>query len=123
MSSKRPIDDAISNSSSESPSNSKEDTETNPLSKKPKTKGTNDDEASSSNPNQNKSPESTQDPNPRVPMQPPQHISPFAFTDSDEDRPPTPDEAPSTPTGPSETSWKPATMMEDSDEDEDDKEE
>ena len=123
MSSKRPIYDAISNSSSESSSNSKEDTDTNPVAKKPKTKGTNDDEASSSNPNQNKAPESTQDPNPRAPMQPPQLVSPFAFTDSDEDIPLTPEAAPSTPTGPSETSWKPATRMDDSDEDEDDKEE
>ena len=123
MSSKRPIEDIITISSSESSSDSKEDTNTNPMIKKPKTKGTHDEEASSSNPNQPKSSESTQDHNPSVPIQPPRLISPFAFTDSDEDRPPTPDQAPPTPPGPSETSWKPATMMEDSDEDEDDKEE
>ena len=115
MSSKRPVDDVISISSDESPSNSTEESKTNPMPKKPKNKGNNDDEASSSNPKQNKSPESSEDPNPWVPIQPPQHISPFAFTDSDEDRPPTPDGAPSTPTA--ETSWKPTTFMDDSDED------
>ena len=116
MSSKHPVD-VISISSDESPSNSNENPKPNPVPKKSKNKGNNDDEASSSNPKQTMSPESSEDPNPWIPMQPPERelVSPFLFTDSDEDRPPTPDGAPSTPTA--ETSWKPATFMDDSDED------
>ncbi|PWA56513.1 amorpha-4,11-diene synthase [Artemisia annua] len=122
-SSKRQIDDASHNSPNESPkkSNENEDAETSLVPKKPNNKSINDDEASSSNPNQAMSPESSEDPNPWIPMQPPERelVSPFLYTSSDEDEPE--DEAPLTPTGSSEIAWKPSTWVCDSDED--DKEE